>query len=301
MLKKIGLSILVSVLLVTGCAPLGPNYKGVEVEVPATWKNTSKHSHTQMTQWWKIFNDPTLNALVQTTYAQNLDLKSAGLRIVQARAALGISEGLVYPQLQTLSGNAVRTRQNTRTFSATGLNFDLGWEMDIWGKYARGIESSEATVFASVASYHDIMVSVVAEVARNYINYRTYQERIAYAKRNIHIQERVTRITEIQFNSGNVSELDMQQARTQLYATRATLPALELAMIQSRNALAVLMGTHPDKAEGMLHLKKSSIDSMGKYISSKKSFVQLKDGDKDTVNITLVPTAKFNPYHKVDA
>jgi len=301
MLKKIGLSILVSVLLVTGCAPLGPNYKGVEVEVPATWENTSKHSHTQMTQWWKIFNDPTLNALVQTTYAQNLDLKSAGLRIVQARAALGISEGLVYPQLQTLTGNAVRTRQNARTFSATGLNFDLGWEMDIWGKYARGIESSEATVFASVASYHDIMVSVVAEVARNYINYRTYQERIAYAKRNIHIQERVTRITEIQFNSGNVSELDMQQARTQLYATRATLPALELAMVQSRNALAVLMGTHPDKAEGMLHLKKSSIDSMGKYISSKKSFVQLKDGDKDTVNITLVPTAKFNPYHKVDA
>ena len=115
--------------------------------------------------------------------------------------------------------------------------------MDIWGKYARGIESSEANLYASVASYNDIMVSVIAEVARNYINYRTAEERLAYARRNVLIQERVTKMTEIQFNSGNVSELDMQQARSQLYNTRSAIPAIELGQVNARNAIALLLGT----------------------------------------------------------
>jgi NodT family efflux transporter outer membrane factor (OMF) lipoprotein len=143
-------------------------------------------------------------------------------------------------------------RTNGNNFVSTGINFDVGWEMDIWGKYARNIESSEATLYASIASYDNILVTIISEVARNYINYTTAQERIAFAKSNIAIQERVTKMTETQYNAGNVSELDMQQARTQLYSTQSLIPSFELSMIQSRNALAVLLGTLPSKIDTIL-------------------------------------------------
>jgi outer membrane protein TolC len=301
-INKIGLSSLLVALLQTGCAPLGPNFTGVdEVKVPKAWEKRGSRNDKQIAQWWKIFKDPTLDSLIQKTYAQNLDLQAAGLRILQSRAALGIATGLQYPQVQSLSGNVAGVRKNSNNFTAAGVNFDIGWEMDVWGKYARGIESSEATLYTALSSYNDIMISVIAEVARNYINYRTAQERIAYAKRNIIIQERVTKITEIQFNSGNVSELDMQQSRSQLYATRSALPSLELTMIKARNAMAVLMGSDTTTVERMLKKGQQYHDNVSKYINTNKSFIQIKEGKRDNINVSLVPMAKFNPHHKIDA
>ncbi|MCV5274671.1 TolC family protein, partial [Escherichia coli] len=116
---------------------------------------------------------------------------------------LGISTGLQYPQVQTVSGNLARAYVNDQGVNNAALSFDAAWEMDIWGKYARGIESAEAGYYASIAPYHDIMVTITAEVARNYINYRTFQERILLSRRNIEIQERVVHITPVQFDSGN--------------------------------------------------------------------------------------------------
>lgn len=301
-LAKLGTPALMIILLGSGCNNIGPDFSGVDkINIPQEWKTKGKRNDAHIAGWWKIFNDPILNTLVQTTYAQNLDLKSAGLRILQARAALGISEGFVYPQVQTLSGNVARLHQNDTNFNTASVIFDIGWETDIWGKYARNIESSEANLYTSIASYDDVMVSVIAEVARNYINYRTSEERIAYAKRNIAIQERVTRMTEIQFNSGNVSELDMQQARAQMYSTRSKLPPLELTIIRARNAMAVLMGMDLRKVERMLRLSKKYSDSIGKYVDTKKSFIQINEGKNDMLSISFTPTAKFNPYNKVDA
>ncbi len=248
------LSITTALLLFgTGCSVVGPDYvKPKEQSFPDTWDQNSSKSDENIKEWWKLFNDDTLNILVQKTYEQNLDLRSAGLRILQARAALGISEGLIYPQAQTLSGSLAGIRNGGNSFASAGVNFDVAWEMDVWGKYARGIESSEATLYASIASYDDILVSIIAEVARNYINFRTSQERIAFARRNIEIQAEVTKMTEIQFNAGNVSELDVQQAKTQLYTTKSLLPSLELSMIKSRNAIAVLLGTLPQSIDLIL-------------------------------------------------
>lgn len=301
-LAKLGTPALMVMLLGNGCDALGPDFTGMDkVNIPEAWKGKGQRNDAQLAQWWKIFNDPVLNTLVSKTYAQNLDLKSAGLRILQSRAALGISEGLTYPQQQALSGNAAAVRQNDNYFRSAAVNFDLGWEMDVWGKYARGIESSEASLYASIASYDNIMVSVISEVARNYINYRTAQERIAYAKRNIVIQTRVTRMTEIQFNSGSVTELDMQQSRAQLYATRSLLPSFELSMIKARNAMAVLMGMNPDKVERMLHVGQKQSDTVNKYINTQKAYIQIKEGDKESLNVSFVPTVKFNPNNKIDA
>ena len=300
-IKKLGLSSLI-LLILSGCAKLGPDFNGVDhPTLPKTWsKNTKRDAST--IEWWKTFHDPVLNKLVKQAYAQNLDIKSAGLRIAQSRAILGISHGLAFPQVQSVSGQATSTGTGLADVATVGMSFDMGWEMDIWGKYARGIESSEAQLYASVASYDNIMVSIISEVARNYINYRTAQERLIYAKRNVVIQERVTKMTEIQFNSGNVSELDMQQARTQLYNTRTSIPAIELTRVKARNSLALLLAT--DAAGVDKQLRKGSakhFNTASKYIAEHKGIVQIKEGRKGLIGINLIPRARLNPYYKIDA
>jgi len=248
----------------SACSILGPNYKNpTEQKLPQSWDANLTKSDKEIQEWWKLFHDDTLNILVQKMYEQNFDLRSAGLRILESRAALGISQGLNYPQLQTLSGSLAGVQSSGKSFASLGASFDAGWEMDVWGKYARGIESSEATLYAAVASYNDILVTLISEVARNYINYQTAQERILFAQRNIKIQERVTTMTEVQFNAGNVSELDIQQARTQLYTTKSLLPTLELAKIKSQNALAILLGILPQEVETiLLQNKKQEIPTL---------------------------------------
>jgi outer membrane protein TolC len=120
-LPKIGLSAL-TVMMLSGCVKLGPDFMGIDTPpLPKNWtQGDNKVNSAAMAQWWKKFNDPTLNTLVQKTYAQNLDIKSAGLRIVQARAVLGISEGLTFPQVQTLSGSATRTSNRSISSNRTG-------------------------------------------------------------------------------------------------------------------------------------------------------------------------------------
>jgi len=274
-------------LLFTGCTVLGPDFVQKNRQaLPKTWDSNISKSEEDIKEWWKIFKDDTLNKLVNKTYQQNLDLRSAGLRVVQARAVVGISEGLFYPQKQTLSGSLAGMRQNEKNYFSLGSSFDVGWEMDIWGKYARNMESSEATLYASIASYDDILVTIIAEVARNYINYTTAQERIAFAKSNIEIQKRVTQMTEVQYNAGNVSELDMQQAKTQLYATEALIPAFELSMIQSRNALAILLGVLPSEIDKILqHSKSHHPEKVLDYIKVP----------------TYIPTARLDKNFKIDA
>ncbi|MET2898966.1 TolC family protein [Vibrio rotiferianus] len=256
-LTKPSLAIL-SVLGLSACTTLGPDYVHPEqTALPSDWSvekaaQDTQQSEQKLQQWWQQFNDPTLNQLVEMASQQNLDLEAAGLRIVQARSLLGISTGLQYPQVQTVSGNLARAYVNDQGVNNAALSFDAGWEMDIWGKYARGIESAEAGYYASIASYHDIMVTITSEVARNYINYRTFQERILLSRRNIEIQERVVNITQVQFDSGNVTELDVQQAKNQLFNTKAAQPSLEIAMKQSRTALALLLGVLPEEVESLL-------------------------------------------------
>ena len=98
---------------------------------------------------------------------------------------------MIFPQQQNVSGSLGKAYQNEHSFNSAGIGLDVGWEMDIWGKYARGIEASEANLYISIASYHEVLVTITAEIARNYINYRTAQERTYLSEQNIAIQRRV--------------------------------------------------------------------------------------------------------------
>jgi len=241
-------TVIVLGLVLGACTTVGPNFQSPKQPLlPSQWSDSDAAQQTDaVSAWWELFDDPVLSDLIEQGAQQNLSVAAAGLRIVQARAALGISDALVFPQQQQLNGNYSALYRNEDWFNSASASLDVGWEMDIWGKYARGIESSEASLYASIASYHDVLVSISAEIARNYINYRTAQERMYLSRQNIAIQQRVVDMTQVQFEAGNVSELDVQQAKAQLYATQSALPVLNISRLQSRNAIAVLLGTIPE-------------------------------------------------------
>ena len=251
-----GIALIALAGLLVGCTTVGPDYEPpAQPQLPTDWnaQETETTARTVAT-WWQLFEDPVLDGLIERGGQQNLSIEAAGLRIVQARAALGISDALIFPQQQQVNGNFSGLYRNEDWFKSANISLDVGWEMDIWGKYARGIESSEASLYASIASYRDVLVTVSAEIARNYINYRTAQERMFLTRQNIAIQQRVVDMTQVQYDAGNVSELDVQQAKTQLYATKGALPGLNISRLQSLNAIAVLLGRRPEEISPLLAL-----------------------------------------------
>jgi NodT family efflux transporter outer membrane factor (OMF) lipoprotein len=252
---------LFAALLAAGCAMVGPDFKTPDAKVADEWTAGEASGITSQppadSQWWKVFNDPALDTLVQTAYEQNLSLQIAGLRVLEARAQLGIVTGNLYPQNQTVSGNysynrGRRTPLTDRYFNQAGTGFDAAWELDFWGKFRRGIESADANLIANIASYDDVLVTLTAEVARNYVLIRTLEERIRLAWENIAIQQRSLELTTNQFETGSVTELDMQQATTQLRNTQASIPNLLISLEQAQHALSILMGMPPQDLNEIL-------------------------------------------------
>lgn len=298
-LKTVIASSLLTLLGFQGCTVLGPEYSPPSPpQLPSKWDQNLTKSDPQILEWWKHFNDPVLNILVQKAYEQNLDLESAGARILKARAALGVSESLTTPQKRTLNASAFEVREHGENFNTASIGLDVGWELDVWGQYARGIESAEATYYASIASYDHILVTLISEVARNYINYRTAQERIEYAQQNIAIQKRIVRMTHVQYNSGVVSELDTQQAAAQLYALETTIPALELQSTQAINALSVLLGSIPEKIKPLIPVPVRG--ALPKAISKKQTFVLLDNEAQKYSVIPLIALDETNPINASD-
>lgn len=241
-------------LVLTACTKLGPDYippKTPELAQwqPATQKAVSRSAQPSYAQWWTQLHDPTLTMLVNEALRKNPDVKIAGLRLLESRAQLGIAESLLGPQATIGSGEVVRSGQvnDGRSSSATrySAGFNLGWEIDFWGKFQRGVESADASYFAVLAQYDDIQVLMAAQVALLYVNIRTLEARLAITRNNAAIQKRSLQITERLFQSGNSAELDVQQAKTQYLSTLSTLPQLETSLRQSQNALSVLLARKP--------------------------------------------------------
>lgn len=246
-----------SALAAPGCLMVGPDYQEPTVDVQENWleqKDTLLDATSPVTaEWWKTsFNDPILDGLVETALAQNLSLRSGALRVLQAQQQLAIAVGSQYPQQQQATGSASRQKSGGVTFNNFDLGFNLSWEIDIWGRYGRQVESAAAALQASVAGYDAVMVSLIAGVAQNYLLIRTTQERLAVAEKNLGLQQESVRITTAKFDGGEVSSLDVDQAQTLLHNTRASVAALELSLQQFKNALAILMGKPPHDMSELL-------------------------------------------------
>ena len=210
-----------------------------------------------LTRWWAVFNDPLLDSLICCAYHQNLTLRQVGARVLEARAQLAITTGQIFPQTQNISGSYNKNATSRVTAPGTGvpqqfysqwnLGFNLAWEVDFWGRFRRAIESSSASLNASVANFDDVLVTLLGDVATNYVQLRTLQERIAFAKANVELLRETLTITEARFRGGTTSELDVYQARSTLEQTEAQIPALEITLRQTANQLCILMGMPPEE------------------------------------------------------
>jgi len=255
-----------AIFFVVGCTRLGPDFEKPEALVAEDWIEVDQEKISRQPadhpEWWTVFNDPVLNQLIETARSQNLTLRSAGLRVLQANAQLGIVTGGKYPQVQQVSGSAnqVKISENgsdnipllENNFGLYNLDFGLSWEVDFWGRFSRMIESSAAQLQAEVAGYDTVMVALTAEVARSYMVMRTLEERIQLAQQNVLTQERALQITDVKFRNGKVTELDVQQARTILNKTQALIPDLQTSLRQVQNALGVLLGMLPQDLTTLL-------------------------------------------------
>lgn len=250
--------------LLAGCA-VGPDFTKPEAAVAPSW--SAKEDPRVATQtaadslWWKAFNDPVLDRLIDLSYQQNLPLQIAGLRILEARAQLGIATGQQYPQLQIARASATGAgaSKNAAGFAGGDRNaldyqvgFDAAWELDFWGKYRRGVESSADSLLGSEFDYFNSLVSLTAEVARTYVVIRTFEVLIQQAQENVRLQEEGLQIAQSRFRNGATSELDPAQAATLLESTRATVPQLQTGLQQARNALGTLLGQTTGTVESLL-------------------------------------------------
>ncbi|MET0844713.1 MAG: TolC family protein [Pseudomonas sp.] len=263
LLRLPGHLLLLGALGLSGCVRLGPDFqppgeKWIEQWNTAALEHASQRgTNPDIRQWWQVFNDPLLNQLIAESDAHNSSLKIAGLRVMEARAQLGIAQSGLYPQLQQASADSLyfNRRQSGGSnpqdshFWQYSAGFDIGWELDFWGRFARAIESSDANYFAAQANYEDVLVLLRAQVADTYFSLRTTEARLRVARENAKQQKRNFEITEKLFNSGQQAELDLQQAKTQYLGTLSTIPTLEDQLQRTRNALAVLIGHAPGALE----------------------------------------------------
>lgn len=255
------------VLLLSGCINVGPDYKAPSVLIGDRWLEAGSHQVSARAvdqRWWTLFRDPVLNRLIETAYQQNLTLQAAGLRVLQARAQLGIAVGEFYPQTQQGFGSLTYNRQSARAPFQQGVSSSLlsywqnqiglqaAWELDFWGKFRRAIQSADASLLASLAQYDDALVSLTGDVASSYVQLRTLQVRLRIARSNVDVQRESLNIAEIRFKGGTTTERDVEQARTVLASTEASIPQLDAALQQTKNALCVQLGLPPGKVDALL-------------------------------------------------
>ncbi|HWP59212.1 MAG TPA: multidrug efflux RND transporter permease subunit [Candidatus Acidoferrales bacterium] len=251
--KTVGMLLLLLIPL-AGCT-VGPNYKEPIPAAPISFANQDQSGFSTLEperNWWKEFNDETLNRLIELALAGNHDLRIAAARLREARALRFETQLDQFPVV-TASGAYTRERPSKAAGPPTGdrdidlvsLGFDATWELDFFGRVRRSVEARTAEVEAAEAGYRDAMVSLLAEVARNYIELRGAQNQLEVARRNAENQSETLNLTLAVLQGGRGTELDTSRAQAQLNATLATIPPLETAIKAAAYRLAVLTGQQP--------------------------------------------------------
>jgi NodT family efflux transporter outer membrane factor (OMF) lipoprotein len=249
-------------LFTCGCL-LGPDYHQPPARIAANWQEASERAvnsnRSEYRNWWNVFNDPVLSQLIKVAYEQNLTLRSAGVHVLEARAQLGIAIGEFYPQRQQFTSSVSYNRipiSNTpviaNTFWSDAFALQSTWEIDIWGKLRRGVESADDAFLASVANYDDVLVTLTGDVAATYVQIRTTQKQIAIAHDNVGKQRLAVQIAQARYEGGAATKRDVYQATNVLGSTEAAIPQLTIQLEQSKNALAVLLGMEPGHMDALL-------------------------------------------------
>jgi outer membrane protein, multidrug efflux system len=276
--KSIGkflIAMLALIFLAAGCS-VGPNYQKPDLPVPAAWQEAQQKGvdtrSAELARWWTVFNDLLLNSLAERAVRSNLDLRLAEARIREARATRAVTASAAWPTVN-VSGSYTRNRASENAIgvptqgavfapgqsavvapSGGGANldqnfyqsgFDANWEIDVFGGVRRSVEAADATVEATVEDRRDVLVTLLGEVARNYIDLRGFQRRLGVARANLKTQHDTLELTQVRFQAGLASDLDVAQQEAQVNTTEAQIPTLESSLKQVAYVLDVLLGSQP--------------------------------------------------------
>jgi NodT family efflux transporter outer membrane factor (OMF) lipoprotein len=240
---------------------VGPNYKRPPAPVAEHWIDADdvrvRSQEADDSHWWTVFNDPLLNDLVQTAYRQNLTLREAGFRVLGSRARYCGAVGTLFPQTQDMNGSYERVNVSREVanraaapmpfYSQWNYGFSLAWELDFWGRFRRAIEAANDELDASVENYDDVLVTLIGDVATTYIQIRTLQQQIAYARQTLGLQRESLRIATAKFKGGQTSEVDANQGQSDVSTTEAYIEQLLISLRQATNRLCVLLGIPPEE------------------------------------------------------
>jgi len=254
------LSLTIAVLLLAGCASVGPDYVPLDATVSKEWHAPLNSGLTNeevdpqaLANWWNILNDKELSSLIERAVNGNPNIKEARSRIREARIRRGATRANLFPTLEA-TGSATWSRINKESGSGEtndlyAAGFDSGWELDLFGRVRRSVEAADADLDAAQENLHDVLVSLTAEVALNYIEARTYQKKLAVTKANLEIQHETYCLIQSKYQAGLDDELSVQQARSNLESTHSQIPTLRTGLEEAMNRIAVLLGEQP----GALH------------------------------------------------
>ena len=252
------------IFLVAGCS-VGPNYKKPDTAVADVWNEAQQSGidtrSAPLSHWWTEFNDSLLNTLVERAVQSNLDIRLAEARIRESRALRAVTAADAWPRLET-AGSYARSRSSENAFSSSAVGdsssfggngardlfragFDSSWEVDVFGGVRRSIEAADANVAASVEERRNALVTLLGDVAKNYIDLRGFQRRLAVARSNLQAQQETLDLTKVRFEAGLSSDFEVAQAEGQVNTTAAQIPALESALKASVHRLDVLLGQQP--------------------------------------------------------
>jgi NodT family efflux transporter outer membrane factor (OMF) lipoprotein len=278
-MRAIRVIALLPIIVIAGCSTglheyvhngfkVGPNYRRPAVPVAENWIDYQDSrivsEPPQNWAWWTVFNDPVLNGLIDDAHRQNLTLREAGFRVAEARALFGFAVGNIFPQQQDAFGGYNRTQRSlqvgafggagggglgagiARNFSVWTIGSQLAWELDFWGRFRRAVEAADATLDASVENYDDVLVILLADVASTYVEIRTLEERLRFARDNVKYQSGSLNLAKIRLEEGAASKLDVTQAQTNVSQTEAAIPVLETQLRQAHNRLCILLGAPPE-------------------------------------------------------
>ena len=249
------LAVAIVALFAGGCM-MGPDYRRPALDIPNSFQYEVKEaSDTVNTEWWKSFQDPVLDGLIAEALANNKNVKIAAANIEQAAGVLTTTRAPLFPQV-SYAGSASRQRISERNavpvptgisnpFNTWQLFGGVTWEIDLWGRVRRLSETAQANLFASVEARRGVILSLVASVAGDYLQLRGLDEQLAIAKRNLAAYAESVKLYELQFQYGLVSQLIVEQARTQYESAAATIPQIESQIVQLEDALSILLGRNP--------------------------------------------------------
>jgi len=239
-----------------GCA-VGPNYKKPKVDTPAVYRgltpeeaaNPDTKSFAEQ-RWFDVFQDEQLKELIKTALQQNYDLRRAGVRILEARAALGITRADQFP---TISADAAALNERTAQqkflpaieTNTNRVGLDFNWELDFWGKFRRATEAARANLAATEWGRRAIATELVANVASAYFSLRALDLQLEITRRTLTSRQDSLRLTQILANGGSTSLLDVRQAEQLVFTAGSEIPSLEQQIEQQENFIRILLGNNP--------------------------------------------------------